>query len=218
MADTADTPTEDEPQAGTPEAPPEGAGNGTPDPQSGTDERDDPRIAALSREAAKYRTALRKAEQELEERKRAEMSEAERLAADVATLRAQLDEANTARIRDARRADVLAAASAARFVDPEAAWVFLRDDATGDDFDPKAAVAALGKERKYLVQSVASGADASASRAAGSGDKPETLEERRARIYGSSAADAWGDPAKARAAGGGVFFNTRLTEGGVEPR
>lgn len=213
MADTAETTSDDAPRADD-EAPQGGEAGTTPDPQGGPD---DPRVAELSRENARWRRRVRDLEAAEAERGRAELSDLERARAerDDAIRVAEQAQRDAALVR--ARADVIAAAAQARFVDPDAAWAFVRDQALDEAFDPKAAVKQLASEKKYLVQPTSAGSAASPARSEQERDRKETPEERRARIYGAPAMSAFIDPSAASKNGGGVFLNQRVSEG-VEAR
>ena len=211
MSDT-DESTPTTPPAGDTSAHPEGAAPATTSPEGtvtkdGDDAADDPRVAALSKEAAAYRRKLRELEAKVAEHERAQMTEAERRQAERDEAKAALDRERAERARERAEARIIAAAAKQKAVDPDAVWAIVRDDAVakGDDLDADQLVKDALRARPYLVAHPATGSDADPARSH-AGPRRESEEQRRARLRGPAASDAFFG-----AEGGGVRFRTPTT-------
>lgn len=196
------------------------------------DDEDDPRIRRANREAAAYRRQLREAEAAREaleerlaavesERKTGNDDEAQRLADELKTLR-ERDAAQAARLRRvALRAEVAAQARVAGLADVDAALAIMRDrdpdfralEWDGDEPEAESvrdALTDLLEAKPFLrVPDPKGVAKSSSGNAGGTGgdqgkEPGETIEQRRARLYGRDGASIF-DPNIAAALGGGVI-------------
>lgn len=108
------------------------------------------------------------------------------------------------------RAEIVAKA-AGKFVDPEdvvtalSSKLTVADDGTIDGLDEE--LAALAKAKPHWVKQPAKGGQNTGNPSGGGDGAGETLEQRRARVYGSGGSVF--DPAAARERGGGVRINEK---------
>lgn len=210
-----------EPEAaeGTGQAPETTQATGTtPEPTAAADDSWKAELKAARAEAAKYRTQLRALEAEATKEREAKLSDAERAVAEAERAKAEAEKLKAELATLALRAEVSAQAQALGFHEADVALALLDRGALeyGDDGRPqpdsvKAALATIAEARPYLVkQQGAASTGPGGNPARQQGEPAETVDQRRARIYGGQVGgNPMIDAEAARRAGGGVVISPR---------
>lgn len=177
-------------------------------------------VKALRAENAKHRKRNQEDEARRQQEVEANLSEAERAKAEAERAKQEAAKLREQLTATALRAEVAARANALKIVDPDAALALMDRDlvAFGDDGRPvgtsvQTALEALVAAKPYLAPEgtpappPSGGPPANPARGP-QGSPAETLDAKRARIYGGTpqTGNPLLDPEAAKAAGGGVVF------------